>query len=112
MPELTNKVLDLTCSLCGGAATDLRPCEGCGEHGHLRIKANQATLLTAMRQAVQEAGGESAPAMLIAEAAGNDLHEVNDALRDLSEAQFVVYDDETDGWWITPPGLAASGGEL
>ena len=100
----------VTCHLCGGSATDLHTCEGCGEEGLLTARKDHLDFLTAMRQAVVVSGGESAPAAVIAEM--TDGSSVGDTLNALQEAQFVVYDDETDGWWITPPGLAVSGGTL
>lgn len=102
----------VTCGLCGGTATDLHPCEGCGEEGRLSAQTNQLDLLAAVRAAVKQAGGETAPVAMIAEAAGTDVPAIDDTLRGLSESLFVVYDDDRDGWWITPPGLAVSGGNL
>ena len=109
---MTEHKRTVTCGLCGGTATDLHPCQGCGEEGHLSAPTNQLDLLAAVRTAVKQAGGETAPVAMIAELAGSDVPTVDNTLHDLSESQFVVYDDDRDGWWITPPGLAVSGGVL
>jgi len=102
----------VVCGLCDGTATDLNPCEGCGEEGRISAPSEHIELLAAMRSAVKDAGGASAPAAFIAEAAGSDVPSVGAKLNDLSESLLVVYDYETDKWWITPPGLALSGGNL
>lgn len=109
--SIVNKVT-VVCGLCGGTATDLHPCEGCGEEGRVSAPKEHIELLAAMRDAVKEAGGESAPVAFIAKAAGTDEPTVDVVLHDLSESLMVVQDYETGKWWITPPGLAVSGGNL
>lgn len=111
MPE-QDKPITVTCGLCEGTATDLHPCEGCGEEGRISAPREHIELLTAMRDAVKDAGGESAPAASIAVAAGTDEPTVDAALHALSETLMVVQDYDTDRWWITPFGLAVSGGNL
>lgn len=106
------KTVTVTCGLCGGTATDLHPCEGCGEEGRISAPQDHIDLLTAMRGAVAEAGGESAPVSLIAKAAGADEATTDLTLHDLSESLMVVQDYDNGKWWITPPGLAISGGML
>ena len=110
--DTTTKPVTVVCGLCGGTATDLNPCEGCGEEGRISAPKEHIKLLTAMRNAVKDAGGESAPATSIAEAAGTDEPSVGVVLHDLSENLMVVQDYETERWWITPFGLAVSGGNL
>lgn len=106
----TTKPVTVICGLCSGTATDLNPCEGCGEEGRISAPREHIELLGAMREAVKGAGGESASASSIAAAAG--VESVDDALNDLSETLMVVQDYDNGRWWITPFGLAVSGGNL
>ena len=107
-----DRPVTVICGLCYGTATDLNPCEGCGEEGRVSAPREHIALLTAMRDAVKAEGGESAPATSIAAAAGADESSVSVVLHDLSETLMVVQDYDTDRWWITPFGLAVSGGNL
>lgn len=110
-PTMTKpKPVTVICGLCQGTATDLYPCEGCGEEGRISAPKEHIELLTAMREAVKDAGGESAAASSIAAAAGAES--VDGALNELSETLMVVQDYDNGRWWITPFGLAVSGGNL
>lgn len=112
MTMTKTKTVTVICGLCEGTATDLRPCEGCGEEGRVSAPQDHIDLLTAMRTAVKQAGGESAPLSMIASAAGAEESATDLALHNLSESLMVVQDYDNGKWWITPPGLAISGGLL